>query len=533
MIKNGFKNRHAKSLDKEISGISSKSSSEINDQTTLKELINGLDKKNNKLDSNKNRKNKKSSEIICPECGENIFINIYNYTIDLFGCKNNHCIKNILIKDFQNMQNKIQNKTICNFCYNKNNENEFYFCLSCKFTLCLLCLKNHNQLHKIINYQQKNYICLDHNEKFISYCNKCKKNICSVCVGKHSNHEIINFGKKIPQKDNYLKELKYFKVKLERFKSYLNELIMNINKTIENMEALYKIMENIINGFDSKNINYQNFKNINQIYDDLSIISEDINQIINEENIKIKIKNLLQIYKKMNNIEDDYEIENNTILIKYVINQNKVKIFGKEFVDNNKNFCKIIYENKEYNLSEYLQNLDKNKKILTITLKGINNIVNMSQMFYECDSLLSISNSSKCDTSNVTNMRSMFNGCSSLNELYGISKFDTSNVTDMYCMFYECSSLIFMPDISKWDTSKVKNMSGMFERCCSLIALPDISRWDTKNVTDFSSMFSKCSMLSFLPDISNWNISKVNDFYGMFDGCKKTLNIPEKFKNMS
>ena len=31
----------------------------------------------------------------------------------------------------------------------------------------------------------------------------------------------------------------------------------------------------------------------------------------------------------------------------------KLKIFGKSFVDNNENKCKIIYNNKKYKLKEY------------------------------------------------------------------------------------------------------------------------------------------------------------------------------------
>ena len=538
--------RYAKSLHKEFSEISflNDDGNEINDQLTLNELFKELEKKNNdklnitvknidlSLDSSRTNKNKKiSSEIICPQCGENAFINIKNYKIDLFGCKNNHNNKNILINDFQTTQYIIPNKIKCGFCNKPNNE-KLYFCLECKRTLCLLCYQKHDKKHKIINC---NYICLKHNEQFISYCDKCKKNICFMCEAEHSSHEIIDFGKKIPQKNIIVNELNFFKVRLDRFKSYLKEIIENINKTIKNMEILYEIMKNIINNFDSKNRNYQNFQNISQIYIDLNNISEDINQIINEESIKNKINKILQIYKKMNNIEDeDSEIENNTILINYEINQsNEIKIFGKEFVINNEKICNIIYENKEYPLTETFSDFDRKKKKLTIKLEGINNIINMSQMFYECKSLLSIKYSTKCDTSKVTSMRSMFNGCTSLKKMIGISNFDTSNVTDMYCMFYECRSLIFMPDISNWDTSKVNNMSGMFERCSSLIALPDISKWNTKNVRDISSMFKKCSMLSFLPDISNWDISNVTDNFEMLKDCKKTLNIPDKFKNMN
>jgi len=55
---------------------------------------------------------------------------------------------------------------------------------------------------------------------------------------------------------------------------------------------------------------------------------------INENNSEIDI-----IYKKSGNNED------------------KLKIFGEEFVKNNKDKCKIIYNNKEYELKEYLEDI--------------------------------------------------------------------------------------------------------------------------------------------------------------------------------
>ena len=90
-----------------------------------------------------------------------------------------------------------------------------------------------------------------------------------------------------------------------------------------------------------------------------------------------------------------------------------IKIFGHEFVINNKNKCKMIIDNNEYELTEKYNVKGYNNKI-KIILKGIDNITNMSYMFYECSSLLSLPD---------------------------ISNWDTNSVTDMCYMFYECSSL--------------------------------------------------------------------------------------------
>ena len=104
--------------------------------------------------------------------------------------------------------------------------------------------------------------------------------------------------------------------------------------------------------------------------------------------------------------------------------RNEITIFGKEFVKNNKNICKMIIENKEYEITERYNIKSKKINKLKIKLEGINNVNNISHMF---------------------------SGCSSLSSLPDISKWNTNNVINMHSLFYECSSLISLPDISKWN----------------------------------------------------------------------------------
>ena len=52
---------------------------------------------------------------------------------------------------------------------------------------------------------------------------------------------------------------------------------------------------------------------------------------------------------------------NEGIKIVYRFNNNdKIRIFGKIFVNNNKDKCKIIYNDIEYDLKEYLEDIDNN-----------------------------------------------------------------------------------------------------------------------------------------------------------------------------
>ena len=97
----------------------------------------------------------KSSTIICPECKEVALIIFKNYKLSI-GCKNNHNIKDIFLKDFEKSQEIDESKIICNNCEQKNKSNsfnkEFFMCLKCKKNLCPLCKSSHDRTHYIIKY---------------------------------------------------------------------------------------------------------------------------------------------------------------------------------------------------------------------------------------------------------------------------------------------------------------------------------------------------------------------------------------------
>ena len=144
------------------------------EELKLEEIVNIEDKKRKKMNIiiyNNIIKEEiiKSKNIICPECKENIRMNINEYKIDLYGCKNGHNIKNILLNEFEETQNMTD--IICNICKNNNKSisynNIFYKCLTCNNNICPLCKCNHDKNHIIINYDEKYYICNEHNEKYI------------------------------------------------------------------------------------------------------------------------------------------------------------------------------------------------------------------------------------------------------------------------------------------------------------------------------------------------------------------------------
>jgi surface protein len=108
---------------------------------------------------------------------------------------------------------------------------------------------------------------------------------------------------------------------------------------------------------------------------------------------------------------------NNDVLsemtIRYSINnkEEKIKIFGEKFIDNNKDKCNLIIYGKEYRLCEYIdKNIIENNinNYLEIRLKETQKITNMSYMFSYCNSLLEIPDISNWNTKNVTDMSCMF-----------------------------------------------------------------------------------------------------------------------------
>ena len=186
------------------------------------------DKNENKINilvnNNKNENELLSNEILCPECKENILINIKDYKINLYNCKNGHKKENIFFDEFEKMQKINLSKEICSECY-KNNINindEIYICNKCVINLCPLCISKHDKNHNIIKYNDKNYICKKHNYNYIKYCKGCKENICLLCINEHKNHNIIDLEDIIPNKEELLTKMKYMREINKKFRNNID-----------------------------------------------------------------------------------------------------------------------------------------------------------------------------------------------------------------------------------------------------------------------------------------------------------------------
>lgn len=265
-------------------------------------------------------------------------------------------------------------------------------------------------------------------------------------------------------------------------------------------------------------------------------IQNPINEFCGIKTKKFRVKKLYNVdfKKKINScktLQNKYSTSNE-MTIRYTVKEDtKIQLFSAEFVKNNKDKCKIVINDKEHDLYQYIdaKNL-KHIKTIEIKLIEIKKITNMNKMFCNCLYLTSLPDIGNWDTSLVTDMSFMFCCCVSLTSFDGISKWNISNVSNISYMFWGCSTLTAIPDISNWNTSNVTDMSYLFNRCMSLVSLPDISKWDVSKLTKMNYMFNKCSNLTVLPDIDKWNIDKITDIKGLFNGCNKLTNIPGKFK---
>ena len=103
---------------------------------------------------------------------------------------------------------------------------QFYKCLTCKQNLCPLCKINHNNIHKIIDYDNIKYICENHSDFYISYCNDCKTNLCMSCELKHSSdHNIIYYKNIFPNEEKIKEEMNKFRTKIDILNNNIKEIV--------------------------------------------------------------------------------------------------------------------------------------------------------------------------------------------------------------------------------------------------------------------------------------------------------------------
>lgn len=437
-----------------------------------------------------------SKKIICTKCHSPAILDISNYKITINSCEQGHIIKNITFKEFEESQLIEKSNVI-------NTEN----------------------------------ICSIHNFKYMFYCLDCNNNLCSTCRTNHEmNHNIISLNELIPSLSEYIMDMSQkLNEKKEKINSFIKETKNYLLKIIDNIEYnlnfFIKINNKIISDYDPEYPDFESIQNLINMKNNLekNFIMQDIDKFLQEKNFEKKYNMILEISNHLYNKSSEVKlIYNNSNKI-----ENKIRLFGSNFVKNNYKNCTLLINNRDSNLCEFYEQKEseKNKSIEVLLIEN-KTITNMSNMFDDCEDLISINGLENWDTSKVSEMNYIFKKCTSLSVIPDISNWNLSKVDNIVGMFYQCQSIHSLPDLSRWDISNVKNSSLMFYKCSSLTSLPDISTWDTSNIKTMIGMFKFCSSLTKLPEIKKWNVSQVEDMRGIFDNCNeiKKTDIPAKFR---
>ena len=198
----------------------------------------------------------------------------------------------------------------------------------------------------------------------------------------------------------------------------------------------------------------------------------------NEPTMKDKNRND-ELIKKNVIIKDEEKKENkvnyrNEINLKYFMKSDGFcKLFGEQFVKNNKNNIELKINGV---LNELIDGCELKKGENNITLIVKNKLTDLSYFF--------------CASHNLKDF-------SELNYL------DTSDAKNLEYMFFSCKSLSDITPLKKWGVSHAINLKGMFFRCTSLSDITPLKDWNVSNCKIIESMFLLCSSLSDITPLKN------------------------------
>ena len=238
------------------------------------------------------------------------------------------------------------------------------------------------------------------------------------------------------------------------------------------------------------------------------------------------LNDYIREFYEMESIKNNPNDEITLIYQKTKDSDTKINIFGKNFVDNNKDKCKILVNDKEQELVESIDTPNNNE--FYIKLRGIKNITDTSYIFKDCVGLIALPDIGKWDVTNINNMEGLFWKCWNLIYISNnISKWNTINLQNIHGMFFGCVNILYLPDISNWNTNNLESITELFHYCESIRNVPDISKWNIEKIKSQNLIFADCKSLKSLPDISNWNTDNITEFIGLFEDCASLESLPD------
>ena len=437
-----------------------------------------------------------------------------------------------------------------------------YFCYKCQKIFHEQCLKNWDQKRKSANLNLdcpncRNQLPIEQWERKLDYEENRKldadymemKNNLKLNNFMNKGHNLINDNKINSLKDNNSKlhEL------IDKYKIYIEDTFKIFKDIINKLHIIHSLINFQTNHKlnDLKNNFTLNFEHL-ETEDISNIIIKELNLFENfirnggykkklilkpeRENEEANIHNKINTIENVLELNPNFPIEKSNILPKIPI-QNKCliirliyfskcegeyNIFGKKFVNNNRDNLELIINGIQINLvSRY--KLRKGNNNIRILIKK--KLINLEYMFYQCDTLKNIAELKYLNVKEIKSFSGLFFGCESLSDISSLKNWDVSNCNNFANMFYKCSSLSDISSLKKWVVSKSNNFSSMFYECSSLSDISSLEKWDVLNTKNFSSMFSGCSSLKSISSLENWKVSNSINFSNMFNGCKLLRDI--------
>ena len=304
---------------------------------------------------------------------------------------------------------------------------------------------------------------------------------------------------------------------LKNLSKIINEELEQIIFNLKNNKKLNIYQRIITNNQTGKNNNNTEKRNsmpiIHEINDKKTLIQFNKDKNKNNNISSGKNKEELNDNKNINNIDfkkhtsnfqlnyidhDVIEFENNNnqaLALKYFVRKKgNYNIFGKEFVQNNKEFIDLIINGKNNPLIDKYE-LTEGENSITMIMKD-----------------------------NLTNLSYMFSFCDSLRDIKDLKNLNVEYVIDFSYMFCGCASISDFSALQNWNVSRGYNFASMFCNCTKLVDLTPLERWDVSSGIYFQYMFYGCSKLNDLNPLMNWNVSNGVNFVSMFSGCSPNLD---------
>ena len=289
------------------------------------------------------------------------------------------------------------------------------------------------------------------------------------------------------------------------------KVIINNNKEIHLKEISKEYGELIKILMDEiKELKEQNYK-----------FNEKINEIIKKnKDREIKMnkleKKLNELNKKINELEENKKDKETINLIYRVKEEGTYNIFGKDFVEKNKDNIELKINGNKTNLVNKTK-LNKGDNTIKMIIK---NKINEFQ-------LKDITELKYLNTKHCNNFTGMFSFCSSLSDIKALEKWDVSNVNNFSGMFSFCKSLSDIKPLENWNVGNGNNFSFMFAECLKLSDIKPLEKWNVSKGNNFDAMLDGCLSLSDYKPLEKWNVSKPL----LKNISRKTVNIFSSFDN--